>query len=107
MRISTVLIVGFIFLIAAIIIAPPDFLSQITVLFAMLIVYGVLTLIISRFKSLKQKPECIKKLIVVIVCLLSITITYSVALFKYWHQQTAMDTNLETEQSETVVSENR
>lgn len=82
MKISTLLIAGLIFIIASAIITPPDPISQIIVLFEMIIVFGFLTFIISRFKSLKRTPEAIKKLIIVMVCLLSITISYSVTLFQ-------------------------
>ena len=105
MKISTLLIVGLTFLVAAAIITPPDLISQIIVIFEMLIVCGLLAFIISRFKSFKQTPESIKKLIIVMVCFLSITISYSVTLFLYCHQKMAVNRNLSTEQSEIVDSE--
>ena len=86
MKISSLLAAGLTFVLATSIITPPDLISQITVLFEMLIVCGILTLIISRFKSFKQTPISIKKLIIVMVCLLSITISYSITLFQYCHQ---------------------
>jgi len=75
-----------VFPIAASIISPPDFVCQITLAVEMVIVYGFLTLVISRFKSLAQTPENVKKLIFILVCLLSISIVYCVTLFLYLHQ---------------------
>jgi Sec-independent protein secretion pathway component TatC len=83
MKISTLLIMGLVFIVASAIIAPPDPISEIMVLFEMVIVCGFLSFIISRFKSLKRTPEAIKKLIIIMVCLLSITISYSITLFQY------------------------
>jgi uncharacterized membrane protein len=55
----------------------------------MVVIYGVLTFIVSRFKSLAQTPQTIRRLILVLVCLLSITISYSVTLFQYCYQMRA------------------
>ena len=86
MKIWMLIIVGVIFLlvfsVAATLITPPDPASRIVLVFEMVIICGLLTFIISRFKSLKQTPESIKKLIIVMVCLLSVTISYSVTLFQ-------------------------
>jgi len=91
-----------VFSIVAALITPPDVISQITLIFGMLIVCGLLTFIISRFKSLKQTPESIKKLIIVMVCLLSISITCSVTFFIQRHQLSIAYNDLRTEQSEQV-----
>ena len=91
-----------VFSIVAALITPPDVMSQITLIFGMLIVCGLLTLIISRFKSLKQTPESIKKLIIVMVCLLSISITCSIFLFHQCYQLRIINNDLRTEQSEQV-----
>jgi len=109
MKISTLIISGiiffFVFSVAAAIITPPDLISQITVIVEMVIVCGFLTFIISRFKSLKQTPESIKKLIIVMVCLLSISISYSVTLFMQCYQLRIINDDLRTEQTEQVDSE--
>jgi Sec-independent protein secretion pathway component TatC len=89
-----------VFSIVAALMTPPDLISQIVVIFEMVIVCGFLTLIISRFKSLKQTPESIKKLIIVLVCLLSISITSSVTFFMRCHQMRIDYHNLRTQQSE-------
>lgn len=91
-----------VFSIAAALITPPDVISQIVVIVEMVIVCGFLTFIISRFKSLKQTPESIKKLIIVMVCLLSISISYSVTLFYQCHQLRIANDDLRTEQSKQV-----
>jgi len=93
MEISTIIrslkVLIFVFFIAAAVISPPDVISQITLAVEMVIVYGLLTLVISRFKSLSQTPETIKKLIFVLVCLLSISIVYCVTFFLYWYRARA------------------
>lgn len=93
------------FSIIAAFITPPDVVSQIVVIFEMVIVCGLLAFIISRFKSLKQTPESIKKLIIVMVCLLSISISCSVTLFQQCYQLRIANDDLRTEQSEQVDSE--
>jgi prolipoprotein diacylglyceryltransferase len=75
-------IVVFVFFVVAVILAPPDFISQIFLAVQMVIIYGVLRFIVSRFKSYAQTPENIKKLITVLICLLSITITSSIFFFQ-------------------------
>ena len=79
--ISTVIMVIWIFPVAAAIITPPDVISQIVVAVEMTITYGIMLYIVSRFKSLKQAPENIRRLIVVLLCLLSISTIYTVTLF--------------------------
>jgi len=101
-RLTRVWIILLVFSIAAALITPPDVVSQIVVIFEMLIVYGLLTFIISRFKSLKQTPESIKKLIIVMVCLLSISISCSVTLFTQCYRLSIANDDLRTEQSEQV-----
>jgi len=103
MRILTLtraLVILLVFSIVAALITPPDVISQITVIVEMVIVCGLLTFIISRFKSFKQTPESIKKLIIVMVCLLSISITCSVTFFMQCHQLRIANNDLRTEQSE-------
>ncbi len=79
--ITTVIMVILIFPVTGAIITPPDVISQVVVVFEMMIIYGVMLFIVSRFKSLKQTPENIKRLIIVLVCLLSISTIYTVTLF--------------------------
>lgn len=88
-RALTLFIVLFVFSIAAAIITPPDVVSQVFVIAEMVIIYGIFIFIISRFKPFSQTPETIKKLIVVLVCLLSITISYSLTLFQYYYHMRA------------------
>ena len=89
MKNSTIVQIGvtigmlwFIFPIAAAIITPPDVIAQVVAIIEMAIVYGLLTLIISRLKSLEQTPESIKILIIILVCTLSITIPCSITLLR-------------------------
>ena len=90
--ITTVLMVMFIFPIAAAIITPVDPITNAFVTFEMMAVYGLLLFIVYRFKSFRRTPENIKKLIVVLVCLLSITITSSMTLFRYLqHYQSGIE----------------
>jgi hypothetical protein len=70
---------------AAGIIIPPDPITQAVVSLEMAVIYGLLLFIVYRFESFKQTLENIKKLIVVLVCLLSITITSSLTLFRHVH----------------------
>ena len=77
------LIVLLIFAVAAAIITPADPLSHLVVTIEMLIIYCILMFIVSRFKSYAQTPQDIKKLIMVMICLLSMTIAYSVTSFSY------------------------
>jgi len=101
-RLTRVWIILLVFSIVAALITPPDVVSQVVVIFEMVFIYGLLTLIISRFKSLKQTPESIKKLIIVIVCLLSISISCSFTLFMQLYQLRTANDDLRTEQSEQV-----
>ena len=94
------LVILLVFSIAAALMTPPDVISQITVIIEMVIVCGFLIFIVSRFKSLKQTPESIKKLIIVMVCLLSISISFSFTLFMQCHQLRIANNDLRTEQSE-------
>jgi len=91
-------IIVLVFSIVAALITPPDLLSQIVVIVEMVIVCGFLTFIISRFKSFKQTPESIKKLIIIMVCLLSITITCSVNLLMQRHYLRIPNNDFKTEQ---------
>jgi hypothetical protein len=75
------IMVMFIFPIVAGILTPPDVISQVFLMSIMTLIGGILALIISRFKSFRQTPESVKKLIIVFVCLLSITTAYSVMSF--------------------------
>lgn len=82
-----------IFLTVATIITPPDILSKIIVFVEISIVYGFLSFIISQFKSINTGKY--KKLIIVMLCILSITITNSINVFLIRIQ----NNDLRTEQS--------
>ena len=101
-RLTRAWIILSIFTIVAAIITPPDVVSQITLIVEMIIVCGFLTFFISRFKSLKQTPDNIKKLIMVMVCLLSISISCSFNLFMQCHYLRIANNDLRTEQPEQV-----
>lgn len=92
-----------IFAVSAAIITPPDVVSQLVVIVEMVIIYGLIWLIVSRFKSLAQTPQDIKKLITVLVFLLTITITYSITLFQYHYQLRAEHSKCATSQGQTQV----
>ena len=86
MKTSTLIIMliaaPYAFLVVAAILTPsPDVVSQIAMALMMTVICGILTFIVSRFKSFGQTPESIKRLIVVLVCLLSITTAYSFTSF--------------------------
>jgi len=86
MRISTLVgrfVIGLIALsfVAAILTPTPDVVPQIALMIMMGVVLGILAFIVSRFKSFGQSPQSIKKLIIVLVCLLSITTGYSAMSF--------------------------
>jgi uncharacterized membrane protein len=83
MRLMTLLIVLLVFAVASAVITPPDLVSQLTAMVLMLITYGVVFLAVSRVRSFQQTPESVKKVIVGLVCLLSITAVLSAGL---WHQ---------------------
>ena len=100
LTLTRALVILLVFSIVAALITPPDVISQITLIVEMVVVCGILTLIISRFKSLKQTPESIKKLIIVLVCLLSISITSSVTFFMQHHQLSIAYNDLRTVQVE-------
>jgi lysylphosphatidylglycerol synthetase-like protein (DUF2156 family) len=97
------LIVLLVFAVAAAVITPPDLISQITVIVAMLIIYGLLIFIVSRFKSFAQTPKSIQRLIMALVCLLSITISYSITLFLYYHQLRVEHSKCSTSQEQTQM----
>jgi len=99
LTLTRTLVILLVFSIVAALITPPDLISQITVIVEMVVVCGILTFIISRFKSFKQTPESIKKLIIVMVCLLSISISFSFTLFMQCHQLRTANNDLRTEQS--------
>jgi uncharacterized membrane protein SirB2 len=82
MRLMTLLIVGLVFAFAASVTTPPDVLSQITAMVAMFIVYGLVFFAVSRVKSFKQTPESMRKVIIALVCLLSIATVSSVSLWQ-------------------------
>ncbi len=100
--IRNLIVLLIVFPIAAGVISPPDLISQIIIAVQMIIVYGVLSLVISRFKSLAQTPETIKKLIFVLVCLLSITIVTSVTFVQY-NYRARVELNKRTNSSTTQV----
>lgn len=79
--IVTLIMVLIVFPLAGAILTPPDVISQMALAIPMMVIYGILTFIVSRFKSFGQTPESIKRLIVVLVCLLSITMVYTITSF--------------------------
>lgn len=86
MKSSTLLIVAFImvvfiFPIVAAILTPPDVISQVVLMSVMTLIGGILAFIISRFRSFAQTPQSIQRMIIVLVCLLSITAAYSATSF--------------------------
>jgi hypothetical protein len=81
-RISTLTIVGLFFLVAAAFITPPDAISQLTAALGMAVIYVLLTLAISRFKSFVQTPATMTKVITVLVCLLSVAVIYATILLQ-------------------------
>jgi Sec-independent protein secretion pathway component TatC len=95
------------FCMVAAILTPPDVISQITLAFQMFFVFAVIWFIVSRFKSLAQTPMNIKILIVVLVCLLSITITSSVFFFQCYYSSKKSYRQLEIEHSKSPVSPNQ
>jgi hypothetical protein len=80
------LIVLLVFFVAAAIMTPPDVVSQITLVVVMVIIYGLLIFIVSRFKSFAHTPQSIKSLIMALVCLLSITMSYSISSLGYYQR---------------------
>ena len=77
MSILKLAVLWILFLIVAAFISPPDLISQITIAVMMAVIYGLLTFIISRSKSLAQTPADIRKLIAVLVILLSVSFSLS------------------------------
>ena len=104
MRTSTHLIVGLVFAVAAALITPPDLISRVFVMFEMVVAYGVLLFIVSRFKSFAQTLERMKTVIVVLVCLLSITVTCAATFFQGYCQTNVRYHKLLYEQSEPLGS---
>ena len=100
------IIIFLIFSFASGIISPPDLISQVTLLVAMLIVFGILIFIISLFKSYKQTPESIKRLIIVMVCLLSVSTIYSLHFFYCFYHTNKEIIKLRAERSELVSQKN-
>lgn len=97
------LIVFFVFAVAAAVITPPDVSSQLFVIVEMVIICGLLMFIVSRFKSFARTPKSIQRLIMVMVCLLSITISYSITLFLYYHQLRVEHSKCPTSQEQTQM----
>jgi hypothetical protein len=75
---ATVVTVPIVFAFVSAILTPPDVVSQIFLMAQMLLVAGVLAFIVSRFKSFAQTPENIRRLLIVLVCLLSILIPFAI-----------------------------
>jgi len=94
-------IIVFIFCITAAIMTPPDIVSQLTLVVIMVIIYGLLILFVSRFNSYAQTPESIKKLITILICLLSITLSCSVLSLSYYSRYH----RLKAEHSKCLVSQ--
>ena len=74
------------FCMVSVILTPPDVISQIALAVQMFFVFAVIWFIVSRFKLLAQTPMNIKILILVLVCLLSVTITSSVVFFRDYYR---------------------
>ena len=104
MRTSTHLIVGPVFAVAAAVITPPDLISQISLMLEMVVAYGVLVFIVSRFKSFAQTPERMKTVILVLICLLSIAVTCATMFFVGYQQVRTRYYRVLYEQSERVDS---
>jgi hypothetical protein len=83
--ISTLLLAVLVFAAVSVLATLPNLVSEITMMLEMAAVFGVLLLVVPRFKSFAQTPEQMKTLIVVLVCLRSITITGSVTFFQYYY----------------------
>jgi ABC-type transport system involved in cytochrome c biogenesis permease subunit len=105
LTLTRALIILLVFSIVAALITPPDVISQFVVIFEMVIICGFLAFIISRFRSLKQTPESIKNLIIVLVCLLSISISCSLTLLMNYHRLITSINDLRIHQSEQVSSQ--
>ncbi|MCP4612333.1 MAG: hypothetical protein GY845_26855 [Planctomycetes bacterium] len=99
------LIVPLVFCVTAAILAPPDPITQISLAVEMLIIYGILRFIVCRFKSYTQTPQDIKKFIIALICLLSITITSSEMLFRRYYHLNKSYRQLEAEHSKCPVSQ--
>jgi len=63
MSISKPAVLWTLFLIVAFFITPPDLITQITTAAMMAIIYGLLTLVISRFKLLEDTPKHTKTVV--------------------------------------------
>ena len=99
-------IVLLVFFVAAAIMTPPDVVSQITLVVIMVIIYGIQIFFILRFKSFAQTPESIKKLIMVLVCLLAVTMSYSITSLGYYqryHQLRVEHSKCPVSQEQTQV----
>lgn len=99
------LIVPFVFIVVAAILTPPDVVSQIFLAVQMLIIYGVLRFIVSRFRSYAHTPQDIKKLITFFICLLSITIASSLTFYQYYIHINKSYRQLEDEHSKCPISQ--
>jgi hypothetical protein len=98
------LIIPFVFFVVAAIMTPPDVISQLVFFVEMLIIYGVLRFIVSRFESYPQTPESIKKLIIVLLCLLTITMISSFYFFQCYCSSRKSYDKLEAEHSNRPTS---
>jgi len=63
-----------VFPIVALIIGPPDLLSEMILAAEMVLVYGFAIFVVSRFKSFKKAPRTRKNAIAVVLCLFSILV---------------------------------
>lgn len=99
------LIVLLVFFVVAVMLAPPDLISQIFLAVQMIIVYGILRFIVSRFRSYAQTPESIKKLTTALLCLLSVTITSSMYFFQCYYGLNKSYRQLENEHSKCPPSQ--
>ena len=69
-------IVLLILFISAAILSPPDVVSQLTMAIPMLIIYVILRIFVSRFKLIEQTSRNINMSTIVLICLLSIIVSY-------------------------------
>lgn len=82
-RLLTLLILWVVFSVASSVIGPPDMISGISLMVEMFIVYGGVIFAVSRFRSFKQTPESMRRVIVGLVCLLSIATVSSSMLYMH------------------------
>ena len=80
-------LLSFVFLVAAAFISPPDVASQLTWAAAMLVLFCLVMLVLSRFEFYKQASESRKRAMKIVVCLLSILIVSCMVLSAWLHSR--------------------